>query len=147
MPKASTAPSGVTDAADVEKIRRLGAVQLDDVHRRHRQARAVDQTADVAVEGDVVQVRLLGADVQRLFLRLICHRDDVVVAEQRVVVEVELGIDRQQLAVLGDHQRIDLGQRRIGLHERLGEIQPSSWRLRRPCLSLKPSLYASSRAW
>ena len=38
-------------AADVEEVRRLAAVILDDVHRAHRQAGAVDQAADVAVSG------------------------------------------------------------------------------------------------
>jgi hypothetical protein len=45
-------------AADVEEVGRLAAVQLDDVHGRHRQARAVDHAADVAVELDVVEVVL-----------------------------------------------------------------------------------------
>ena len=45
-------------AADVEEVRGLAAVQLDDVHRRHREAGAVDQAADVAVERDVVEVVL-----------------------------------------------------------------------------------------
>jgi hypothetical protein len=40
-------------AAHVEEVRRLAAVQLDDVHRRHRQAGAVDQAADIPVERDV----------------------------------------------------------------------------------------------
>src|SRR5262245_31596416 len=37
-------------AADVQKVRRLAAGQLDDVHRRHRQPRAIDHAGDVAVE-------------------------------------------------------------------------------------------------
>src|SRR5690606_35167558 len=43
-------------AADVEEVRGRAAFQLDHVHRRHRQARAVDHAADVAVHGHVVQV-------------------------------------------------------------------------------------------
>ena len=43
-------------AADVEEVGRRAAVQLDDVHRRHRQAGAVDHAADVAVELDVVEL-------------------------------------------------------------------------------------------
>ena len=53
MRKASVTCSLVGAAADVEEVRRLAAVQLDDVHRAHRQAGAVDQAADVAVELDV----------------------------------------------------------------------------------------------
>src|SRR4051812_49307518 len=46
---------GIRAAADVEKVRRLAPRQLDDVHRRHREAGAVDHAADVAVEANVVQ--------------------------------------------------------------------------------------------
>ena len=55
-------------AADVEEVGRLAAVELDDVHRRHRQAGAVDQAADVAVELDVAQVVLAGLELRRVFL-------------------------------------------------------------------------------
>ena len=44
-------------AADIEEIGRVAAVQLDDVHRRHREAGAVDHAADIAVELDVVELR------------------------------------------------------------------------------------------
>jgi len=37
-------------AAHVEEVGGLAAKQLDGVHRRHRQAGAVDQAADVAVQ-------------------------------------------------------------------------------------------------
>ena len=37
-------------AANVEEIRRITTVQFDNIHGRHRQTRAVYQTADIAVE-------------------------------------------------------------------------------------------------
>ena len=43
-------------AADVEEVRRAAAEMLDDVHRRHRQARAVDEAGDAAVELDVIEI-------------------------------------------------------------------------------------------
>ena len=43
-------------AAHVEEIGRLGAIELDDVHRRHREARAIDHAADLAIQRDVVEV-------------------------------------------------------------------------------------------
>ena len=58
---------GVGAAADVEEVRRLAARQLDDVHRRHRQAGAVDHAADRAVELDVVQAELRRLDLERIF--------------------------------------------------------------------------------
>ena len=47
-------------AADVQEVGGRAAVQLDDVHGRHGQARAVDHAADAAVQADVVQVVLPG---------------------------------------------------------------------------------------
>src|SRR5690606_33613895 len=55
-------------AADVTEVGRLFAVQLDDVHGRHGEARAVDHAADVAVEGDVGQVPGRGLDFLGVFL-------------------------------------------------------------------------------
>src|SRR3546814_11754600 len=43
-------------AADVEEVRREFAVELDDVHRRHRQTGTIDHATDVAVELDVGEV-------------------------------------------------------------------------------------------
>src|ERR1019366_1391800 len=45
-------------AAHVEEIRRIAAEMLDDVHRGHRQARAVDEARDAAVELDVIERKL-----------------------------------------------------------------------------------------
>ncbi len=59
----------------------------------------------------------------------IAHLDDVRVPEQRVGIEVELGVERDDFAVAGDHERIDLGQRCVGLDERLVESLQH-----RPCL-------------
>jgi hypothetical protein len=64
-------------AADVEEVRGLGAVELDDVHGRHGQAGAVDHAADVAVERDVGEVVLGGLDLLGVFLGLVAQRDDV----------------------------------------------------------------------
>src|SRR6185503_18312665 len=43
-------------AANVEEVRRVAAVQLDQVHGGHRETRAVHHAGDVAVERDVVEV-------------------------------------------------------------------------------------------
>jgi hypothetical protein len=37
------------------------------------------------------------------------------VAEERVVVEVHLGVERHHVAVAGDHQRVDLRERGVGV--------------------------------
>ncbi len=96
-------------------------MQFNDVHCAHGQTSAVHQAADRAVERDVVEIRLLGANVERFFLAVVGHGFDIFVAEQRVVIEVELRINRNQLAGLGDDQRIDFHQRSIGGEECFGE--------------------------
>ena len=83
-------------AADIEEVGGLAAVELDDVHGGHGEAGAVDHAADVAVELDVVQVVLGGLDFGRVFLVEVAQRQDVLVAEQRVVVEVHLGVEARR---------------------------------------------------
>ena len=82
-------------AADIEEVRGLAAGVLDDVHRGHREARAVDEAGDVSVEADVVEVELGRGDFARVFLALVAHRDDLGLPVERVVVEVEFGIERR----------------------------------------------------
>ena len=109
-------------AADIEEVRRRHAVELDDVHRGHREAGAVHHAADLAVERDVVEVVFRRLDFLLVFFGLVAQRRDVGMAEQRVVVEADLGVEADQLLVLGDDQRIDLQQRHVGLDEGLVEI-------------------------
>src|SRR5689334_20886177 len=52
-------------AADVEEVGGLAAFQLDDVHRRHGEAGAVDHAADRAVELDVAEVVFRRLDLHR----------------------------------------------------------------------------------
>ena len=108
-------------AADVEEVGRLAAVVLDDVHGRHRKPGAVDHAADVAVELDVVEVELRGLDLEWLFLVDVAHLGDVLVAVERVVVEVHLGVESDHPAVGGRDQRVDLEQRGVGLAVGLGQ--------------------------
>ena len=105
-------------AADVEEVGRRAARIFDHVHRRHREAGAVDDAADVAVEADIVEVVLGGLDLARVFLRMIAHVGDVAAAEQGVVVERHLGVERQHAVVLRHHQRIDFDHRRVEIAER-----------------------------
>ena len=44
---------------------------------------------------------------------------EIRVAVERVVVEGDLGVERQQVAALGQDQRVDLDHRGVGLDERL----------------------------
>ena len=97
------------------------AVQLDDVHRRHGQARAVHHAADLAIERDVVQVVLDGVEFLRVHLAVVAQRLEVLVAVQRVVVEGHLGVERHDVALAGHHQRVDLDDRAVELE--IGAVQ------------------------
>jgi hypothetical protein len=103
-------------AAHVQEVGRLGAEQLDGVHGGHGQAGAVHQAADVAVQRDVGQVELAGFDFGRVFFVEVAQGHDLGVAEQRVAVEVELGVQRGDVALAVAVERVDLDQRRVGLH-------------------------------
>ena len=61
-------------AADIEKIGRLGAIKLDDVHGRHGEAGAVHHAADIAVEGDVGEVEFRGLDLLGVLLAFVAQR-------------------------------------------------------------------------
>ena len=87
---------GLGAAADVEEVRRLAAGELDEVHRGHRQAGAVDHAADRAVELDEADAGLARRDLRRLLLVEVAHRLEVGVARERRVVEHDLGVERQR---------------------------------------------------
>ena len=61
---------------------------------------AVDHAADGAVERDVVEVVFRGLDLLLVLFGEVAQRDDVGVAVERVVVEADLGVEAEQLAVL-----------------------------------------------
>ncbi len=109
---------GARAAADVEEVGRLGAVNLDDVHRRHREARAVHHASDVAVEMHVAEVVLRRLGLGGIFLVGIAQLADVRMAEQRVVVERHFRVEADDAVVLRHDERIDLDQRRVGFDER-----------------------------
>ncbi len=88
---------------------------LDDVHRAHRQPGTVHQTADLAVELDVRQPVLARLGLGRALFVEVTHLGQIAVSEERVVVEVDLAVERHEAAIAGDDQRIDLGQGGIGV--------------------------------
>ncbi len=74
-----------------------------------------------AVELDVVERELGRLDLERILFGQVAQLLDVRVAEERVVVDVHLGVERQQVAALGHDERIDLEERRVGRDERVVE--------------------------
>ena len=105
-------------AADIEKVRRLAAVQLDDIHGGHGEARAVDHAADGAVELHIGQAEPLRLDLGGFLLIKVAQRLDVWMTEHGVVVEADLGVEAVELAVLGHHERVDLDEARVFLQEK-----------------------------
>jgi hypothetical protein len=108
-------------AAHIEKVGGTSTIKLGDVHGRHRQTCAVDQTSNVAIERNVIEIEFRGLDFRRVFFVEIAHRDDIRMAEERVIVEVHLGVERDDAAGARQHEWIHLGERRIAFIKSLVE--------------------------
>ena len=67
-------------------------MQRQDIHRGHRQAGTVDQTANAAIEFDKVQVGLLRLNLGRFLLRNVTEVENIFLAELGVIVKAELGV-------------------------------------------------------
>src|SRR6185437_12635455 len=106
----------VRSAAHVEEVGGRSAGILNDVHGRHRQPGAVDHAGHVALELDVVQPVLAGLDLERRLLVQVAQLFQLRMPVQRVVVQVDLGVERHQRVFRGQDQRVDLGQRAVERH-------------------------------
>ena len=100
-------------APGVEEVGRRASRFGDDVERRHRQPGAVGEDADVAVELDVGESALLGHPLLRILLGGIAQLGVGGVAEQRVVIERDLRVERLDGPLRRDDQRVDLDERRL----------------------------------
>ena len=116
-------------ASHIEEIGRLAARILDDVHRRHGQPRAVDQAGDIAIKSDIVEAVLGSRHFAGILLRHVAHRDDLGLPVKGVVVEVELGVEGEQLAFRRHDERIDFHHGTIALNEKLVEVREELGRL------------------
>ena len=134
-------------AADVEEVGRLAAVVLDQVHRAHRQAGAVDQAGDVAVEADVAQARSCAA---RSSAGSSSASSSIAAMSgwrnRALSSKLSLQSSASTSPVVGDDQRVDLGERGVGVEEELDEVleerRPFLGRIagqvRAPCRSCGP---------
>ena len=115
-------------AADIEEVGGRAAMHLDDVHRGHGQPRAVDHAADVAVEADVVEVVRLARHLAGVDLRVVAQRKELLLPERRIVVEAELGVRRDELALRVLCQRVDLRTRLwFSMRRGSGMRRTSAW--------------------
>ena len=69
-------------ATDVQEVGGLAAGPLDEVHRGHRQAGAVDHAADGALEPDEAEAQAAGLDIDRVLLVEVAQRLELRVAER-----------------------------------------------------------------
>src|SRR4029453_2750303 len=108
--------------ADVQEVRRLPTGLRDHVEGGHDQPGAVADDADLTVQLDVVETALLG----RLFLRVdregVAQLLQVGVTEQRRVVDGDLAVERLDLPVGGEYQRVDLDQHAVVGQQHLGQL-------------------------
>src|SRR5208282_488196 len=105
-------------AANIKEVRRAAARIFDRVHRCHGETGAIDDTADIAVESDIVEVMLGGLDLARILLGVVAHVGNGMPPEQRIVVERHLGIESEDPVILGHDERIDLDHGGIEIAER-----------------------------
>src|SRR5829696_726863 len=115
-------------AADVEEVGRLDATELlarvgDDVQSAHDQAGTVADDPDLALELDVVEVLLLGRGLERVGGRGVLERGMLRLPEPGVLVEGDLGVEREHGAVGRLGQRVDLDQRGVLLREDLPQLR------------------------
>src|SRR5580692_5418909 len=113
---------GISAAAYVEEICGHAAGILDDIHRRHRQSGAVNHAADAAVELDVVQAVLRSLDLERIFLRNVAQFTNIGMAEERIVIERQLGVESEQPAVSCGNEWIYFEERCIRVEKRFIKI-------------------------
>ncbi len=116
--KASVTCASVAPPPDIQEVCRAAAVKFDDVHRGHGQAGAIHEAGDVSIEADVIQPVLGSFDFPRIFLRDIAQGGELRVTIERVVVKVELRIERQHLALRCNDERIHFHHRTIAGDER-----------------------------
>ncbi len=113
--------------ADVQEVGRLHIAVLltgvgDDVQGRHDQARTVADDADLTVELDVVEVVLLGLELQGIGGVAVLELGMARLAEVGVGVQGDLAVQRQDLVVGRAHQRVDLDEGGVLLGEHLPQL-------------------------
>ena len=98
-------------------------MQLECVHRGHRETGAVNDTTDVAVELDVgADVGLFSLDLGGILLGAVPPFLVAAVSEGGVVVESNFAVDSDHRTVGGEYERIDLHERRVHVSEDLVEV-------------------------
>lgn len=101
-------------------------IELDDIHRGHRQARAVDHAADVSIQGYVVQASsqsqlLVGVNLLAR-QRVLPELNELFLAEFGVIVDVDFCVDAEKLLLGVGGPGVDFKLRGIELLEKCVEV-------------------------
>eukprot|EP00040_Diaphanoeca_grandis_P038493 m.256629 g.256629 ORF g.256629 m.256629 type:complete len:437 (-) comp34539_c0_seq1:56-1366(-) len=106
----------------IQKVGGLSSVQLNDIHRCHRKASAIDQASDVAVHTHVVEPELARRNFTRVLFARVDVGEDVFLSEGRVCVESNLCVKANNTAVRSGGERVDLDLGGINIHEQSVEF-------------------------
>ena len=105
--------------SDVQEVGGLATIQADDVHGGHGQPSSVDHAPDVAVQTNVVEIPLSSLHLPRILLRQIPLLEYVVLPEFGVIVEANLCIGGNEVALGILRQGVDLDHGAIPLDEEI----------------------------
>ena len=83
----------------------------NDVERAHDETGTVTDDSDLAVELDVVEVCSLGLGLEGVGSSLVFESFVVGVTERSILVERDLAVERDDVALFGENQRVDLNER------------------------------------
>ena len=108
--------------ADIKEIGGLTSVEFDDIHSGHGKTGAVDEAANVTSDMDVVEVEVLGVLFARVILSLVLLSGEILLTEQSVGVDGDLGISSEHLSLLGKNEGVDLDEIGIAGHEALVDL-------------------------
>ena len=117
-------PFAGCSAANIQKVGRLTAVQLDQVHRGHGQTGAIDHARDIAIQRHIVQIVRRGFPFLLILLTWIAQLRQPLLAEQGVVLDVDLRIQREHVTAAGNDEWIYLDQACVTLQEQPIQTRP-----------------------
>ena len=104
---------GIGNATNIQKICRFTSIQFDDIHGRHREPRSIDQATDVPIQFDVRQSRGFGPHFCWFLFVEVTQYDKFRVTEQCIVIESDLGIQKDDPGIFGADHWVDFDHRAV----------------------------------
>ena len=107
--------------ADIEEIRWLSALELNNIHSGHGEAGSIDHATNVAIEGDIIQAYcrrfgLICISVSAGIARLV-FVNNALLSERSILVDIDLCINTVDIQVRCHSPRIDFNLSRIYIDE------------------------------